>query len=146
MSKTKKSGPAIFMYCIIAITVITSIVCFSLYYTNIYIRVLSYPFKPMLEWISYTKVQRCIAPFEVVNPSLSLRIIRIMQLNTPVKTQNNECYIYAKAQACIHTQLLVEFVDMEYSIFGDLYFPISFIFSFRFLTWFGNVGLFVRML
>ena len=36
MSKTKKSGPAIFMYCVIAITVITSIICFTLYYGNIY--------------------------------------------------------------------------------------------------------------
>ncbi len=36
MIKTKKSGPAIFMYCVIAITVITAIVCFSLYYGNIY--------------------------------------------------------------------------------------------------------------
>jgi len=35
MNKTKKSGPAIFMYCIIAITVISSIVCFILYYGNI---------------------------------------------------------------------------------------------------------------
>lgn len=29
--KIKKSGPAIFMYCVIAITVITSIICFYLY-------------------------------------------------------------------------------------------------------------------
>ncbi len=36
MSKHKKSGSAIFMYCVIAITVITSIVCFILYYGNIY--------------------------------------------------------------------------------------------------------------
>ena len=36
MNKIKKSGPAIFMYCVIAITVITSIVCFTLYYRNIY--------------------------------------------------------------------------------------------------------------
>lgn len=35
-SRIKKSGPAIFMYCVIAITVITSIICFSLYYRNIY--------------------------------------------------------------------------------------------------------------
>ena len=36
MSKTKKSGPAIFMYCVIGITVITSIVCFTLYYGKFY--------------------------------------------------------------------------------------------------------------
>ena len=36
MSKTRKSGPAIFMYCVIGITVIISIVCFSLCYGNIY--------------------------------------------------------------------------------------------------------------
>ena len=36
MSKSKKSGPAIFMYCVIVITVVTSIVCFTLYYRNIY--------------------------------------------------------------------------------------------------------------
>jgi len=36
MRKTKKSGPAIFMYCVIATTVIISIVCFGLYYGNIY--------------------------------------------------------------------------------------------------------------
>lgn len=35
-SRIKKSGPAIFMYCVIAITVITSIICFALYYRNIY--------------------------------------------------------------------------------------------------------------
>ena len=36
MSKTKKSGSAIFMYCVIAITLITSIVCFTLYYGEFY--------------------------------------------------------------------------------------------------------------
>ena len=36
MSKNKKSGPAIFMYCVIGITLITSIICFVLYYKNIY--------------------------------------------------------------------------------------------------------------
>lgn len=36
MSKTKKSGPAIFMYCVIAVTVIISIICFYMYYGNIY--------------------------------------------------------------------------------------------------------------
>lgn len=35
MKKIKKSGPAIFMYCVIAITVITSIICFYLYYGEI---------------------------------------------------------------------------------------------------------------
>lgn len=35
MSKTKKSGPAIFMYSVIGITLITSIICFTLYYKNI---------------------------------------------------------------------------------------------------------------
>lgn len=36
MSKTKKSGPAIFMYCVIGITLVVAIVCFALYYGNIY--------------------------------------------------------------------------------------------------------------
>ena len=36
MSKNKKSGPAIFMYCVIAIAIIISVVCFTLYYRNIY--------------------------------------------------------------------------------------------------------------
>ena len=36
MKSTKKSGPAIFMYCVIVITVITSLICFILYYGNIY--------------------------------------------------------------------------------------------------------------
>lgn len=36
MSKTKKSGPAIFMYCVIAITAIISVISFSLYYGNMY--------------------------------------------------------------------------------------------------------------
>lgn len=36
MSKAKKSGPAIFMYCIITIAIITSVVCFVIYYKNIY--------------------------------------------------------------------------------------------------------------
>ena len=36
MSKNKKSGPAIFMYSVIVITVIISIVCFTLYYGDIY--------------------------------------------------------------------------------------------------------------
>ena len=35
MSKTKKSGPAIFMYTVIAISVIVSIICFVVYYGNI---------------------------------------------------------------------------------------------------------------
>ena len=37
MDKNKKSGPAIFMYCVIAVTIITWIICFSLYYRKIYI-------------------------------------------------------------------------------------------------------------
>ena len=32
----QKSGPAIFMYCVITITAITAIICFSLYYGNIH--------------------------------------------------------------------------------------------------------------
>ena len=36
MKKTKLSGPAIFMYCVIGITLIVSITCFILYYQNIY--------------------------------------------------------------------------------------------------------------
>jgi len=36
MSKTKKSGPAIFMYCVIAVTIITWVICFSLYYGDVY--------------------------------------------------------------------------------------------------------------
>ena len=35
MTKNKKSGPAIFMYIVIAITIITWLICFSLYYGNI---------------------------------------------------------------------------------------------------------------
>ena len=35
MSKVKKSGPAIFMYIVIAITFLVAIVCFDIYYTNI---------------------------------------------------------------------------------------------------------------
>jgi len=36
MNKPKKSGPAIFMYCVITITLIISIVCFVLYYGKKY--------------------------------------------------------------------------------------------------------------
>jgi len=36
MKRTKLSGPAIFMYCVICITIITCVICFSLYYRNIY--------------------------------------------------------------------------------------------------------------
>lgn len=36
MSKAKKSGPAIFMYFVIAITAITATTCFMLYYINNY--------------------------------------------------------------------------------------------------------------
>lgn len=35
-NKPKKSGPAIFMYCVIAVTVVISAVCFLLYYKDIY--------------------------------------------------------------------------------------------------------------
>ena len=35
MSKPKKSGPAIFMYSVIAITLVTSIICFIIYYKKI---------------------------------------------------------------------------------------------------------------
>ena len=35
MAKTKISGPAIFMYCVIGICLITSILCFTIYYRNI---------------------------------------------------------------------------------------------------------------
>ena len=36
MSKTKRSGPALFMCSVIVITLILSITCFILYYGNIY--------------------------------------------------------------------------------------------------------------
>lgn len=36
MNKAKKSGPAIFMYCVIAVAIIISIVCFVLYYGSFY--------------------------------------------------------------------------------------------------------------
>lgn len=36
MNKAKKSGSAIFMYCVIAITIIIWVLCFTLYYNNIY--------------------------------------------------------------------------------------------------------------
>ncbi len=36
MKKTKKSGPAIFMYCVIAATLTISVVCFTLYYTGVF--------------------------------------------------------------------------------------------------------------
>ena len=35
MEKTKKSGPAIFMYCVIGIAIVISLVCFYVYYTKI---------------------------------------------------------------------------------------------------------------
>ena len=35
MKKLKISGPAIFMYCVIGITLLTTIICFYLYYGNI---------------------------------------------------------------------------------------------------------------
>ena len=35
MIKLNKSGPALFMYSVIGVTLITSIVCFMLYYSNI---------------------------------------------------------------------------------------------------------------
>lgn len=35
MKKSKISGPAIFMYCVIGITIITWVICFTLYYRNI---------------------------------------------------------------------------------------------------------------
>ena len=37
MKKLKISGPAIFMYCVIGITLLTTIICFYLYYGDIYI-------------------------------------------------------------------------------------------------------------
>jgi len=36
MTKTKKSGPAIFMYCVIAVCIMISAICFTIYYRNIY--------------------------------------------------------------------------------------------------------------
>ena len=35
MTKTKISGPALFMYCVICICMVKSIICFTLYYKNI---------------------------------------------------------------------------------------------------------------
>ena len=35
MAKTKISGPALFMYCVIGICLITSIFCFYMYYRSI---------------------------------------------------------------------------------------------------------------
>lgn len=35
-TKTKPSGPAIFMYCVIALCAIISVICFTMYYTEIH--------------------------------------------------------------------------------------------------------------
>ena len=69
-----------------------------------------------LERITYTEVKCGVLPTEIVNPSLALGAVGVVNLNTPVQTQDYECNIDTKAQACIHTQLLVELVEVEYSV------------------------------
>ena len=69
-----------------------------------------------LEWITHAEVQGGILPLEVVYPTLSHRLVRAMQLHTPVKTQDDECDVYSQAHTRIETELLVECVPMKYAV------------------------------
>ena len=61
-----------------------------------------------LEWISHTKVQSRIPPLEVVNPSLTCWVVRVVELNTPIKTQNNKFDINSESKTAVKSQLFVE--------------------------------------
>ena len=75
-----------------------------------------------LEWISYTEVQSRIPPLEVMNPSLTSWVVRVVELNTPIKTQNNKFDINSESKTAVESQLFVESIPFEDSLFGDFVF------------------------
>ena len=54
-----------------------------------------------LEGIADTKVKSRILPLEVVNPSLAHRRVGVVELNTPVQTQNYEGDIDTQAKTSV---------------------------------------------
>ena len=72
------------------------------------------------EGVAHTEVERRIPPTEVVNPSLADGAIGVMELNTPVETENGKFDIETNTQTGIKTELLVEVVNMEDCLLGIL--------------------------
>ena len=67
-----------------------------------------------LEWITDTKVQRHVLPLEVVDPSLTYGVTRVMELKTEVDTKDNKRGVDTQAKTCVEAELLVEVVEVEY--------------------------------
>ena len=74
----------------------------------------------MLEGVTHAKIERRIGPSQVVNPSLTGRTVRVMELNTPVETQHGKFDIETDTQTGIKTELLVEIIEVEDRLLGIL--------------------------
>ena len=60
----------------------------------------------LLEWVSYAEVQGGVLPLEVVYPTLSRRLVRAVQLYTPVEAQDDECDVDSQAHTRIEAEHL----------------------------------------
>ena len=69
-----------------------------------------------LERIADAEVQGGVFPAEVVNPALALGAVGVVNLDTPVESQYHKRDVDAQTQTCVHTQLLIEFVEVEDTI------------------------------
>ena len=56
-----------------------------------------------LERIADTEVQSHILPLEVVDPTLTHRIVGVVELETPIQTQNCKLDIESQAESCVES-------------------------------------------
>lgn len=73
-----------------------------------------------LERVSYTEVEGGVFPAEVMYPSFACGVVGVVELNTPVESQDDELDIETQSESGIETELFVETVEVEYALGGDL--------------------------
>ena len=69
------------------------------------------------ERIAHAEIERRILQPEMLNPTLPGRFVRIVELDAPVETEDEEAEIEARAETGIESELLVEPVDFEPGLF-----------------------------
>ena len=73
-----------------------------------------------LERVSYTEVEGGVFPAEVMYPSFACGVVGVVELNTPVESQDDELDIETQSESGIETELFVETVEVEDALGGDL--------------------------
>ena len=63
------------------------------------------------ERIAHAEIERRILQPEMLNPTLPGRFVRIVELDAPVETEDEEAEIEARAETGIESELFVEPVE-----------------------------------